>query len=245
MKAAAWAGRALQSDPKTLTARAVDAGLSAVALVANDASAQHSGPARWAPYDWAAVIDCAETLRAAGIEPHVMVWLVADSGYIAAMTADLARYAPHFGAVHLDVEEPWVRRTANHERLGADVAEAMKAVGLPVYVTAIAHTAFDRVGVLTPLAPVWVPQVYCTLEAARKWKVDPATSPARGVRRYREHFPVGAIECGLAAYDTTPEALTAAWDSAAEAGCERVWYWALHAMSAGTRGRIRALASGT
>lgn len=241
MMIGAWAGRALLADVNKTVKLAQAVGLTDVAIVANDASAQYTGRAKWEPYGWAQVIDLAESLRAVGIRPHVMVWVVADQAYLEAMMLDLIQYQPHFDSVHLDVEEPWVRRRANHAELAEWLVPQLQRLTIRRSCTAIAHTAFDLVGLLQGAVDTWIPQVYCTNAAATKWAVDSRTSPARGCKRYRDHFKAGSIECGLAGYDATPAMLTAAYESARAWGCERVWYWSLGSMTSATAVTIAAL----
>ncbi len=221
----AWVPHHFLTDVAGAIKRAKAAGLTDLCWIVNDASKQARGPAKWEPFNWTMLEAACAATKANGLGAHVMAWLVADEDYIDAMALDLNRHRHAYDVIHLDVEEPWVNRKG-------DAVELVKRLDLdaPMLVTAIGHTDFSRIAPVVQLAAGVIPQVYCTQAAEEKWGVTPGKSPARGIQRYRGHFPGVPIIIGLAAYDLAPGANRAAVWSAKTEGVEDRFYWSLETL---------------
>lgn len=198
----AWAGMSSMVSAATIR-RDVNfmraTGIRRVDIIVNDDSEERSPMLRFKTYDADMIKAFALDAAAAGIEVHLMSWVMPHPAYIDGLAMHLAPLARDCGAlsVVLDAEEPWTlaKRPMSWSVAATQVREAL--AGIKMGVTAIGYCNKTKLGPLLRVADYWVPQCYST----ESQPLDPATVVPRFVTRWRNVFgPDKPIVPGLAGY---------------------------------------------
>lgn len=194
----AWAGSRSLANPQRYVDFAVEHSINRLDIVVND----HS---KWRePHDFTIrnvdrIVRLAGIARQAGIEIHLMSWIMPHVKYIeqAAETLIPLAAATHAASIQWDAEEPWMlaRNHDGYVRGGEMVGDAFKSLAIPMGVNGIGYASVKKLRPLAKVCDYIVPQVYSTSTTG----LDPRTAPAKFHKRWRQYFGKPVV-MGLAAY---------------------------------------------
>lgn len=235
----AWAGRTSMSSPAAIkrdVSFAKSIGLKRLDIIVNDHAAWRSDTP-FDTYDTDRIVGLADAAISAGLEIHLMSWLMPHRNYIDRAAPRLRVLVERTGARSIiwDCEEPWTqaRGAINYADAAAHVYDAFH--GIVQGVTGIGYAPVEKLGPICKLVDYVVPQCYSTSSTG----VSPSTVAAKFASRWRKLFRKPVV-IGLAAYRqrgikgfTEESALRAAFGSAeSDPEARTVIYWSL--------GQIRA-----
>lgn len=184
-----WAGSGSMASAATIR-RDVNfmkaVGVKRLDIIVNDDSEERSPMLKFKTYDADKIKALALDANAAGIEVHLMTWVMPHPAYIDGMAMTLPALARDCSALSivLDAEEPWTlaKRPMAWAAAARDVRSALSNIKMGV--TAIGYCNKVKLGPLLDVADYWVPQCYST----ETQKVDPATVVPQFVKRWRKAF---------------------------------------------------------
>ncbi len=249
----AWCGLASLKNADRDIAFARAHGINRLDVIVNDHSAARE-PRPFTTYDTTLISRFCNKAQAAGIETHLMSWVMPHAAYIEEAAEQLIPLAAGCNAasVQWDAEEPWTRARNRlpYDVAAARLAESFKDLPCPMGVNGIGYTPAKKFGPLAEICDYVVPQCYSTRSSGQK----PEEVVPRFHRRYRKLFangrafkPPGArdkqIVIGLAAYrqkgipgHTVETAMrTALAGAQALEGVDTVIYWSLRHIRANRR----------
>lgn len=234
MTVGVWAGKSSLNSPERDIQFCVDTGINRIDIIVND----HSGARAERDFDlWpvAMIVKLAAEARGAGMEVHLMSWIMPHAKYIDKAAESLVTLCNDLNVDSLqwDAEEPWTqaRSTLAYGDAAKRIASAFSDLKCPMGVNGIGYTPVSKFAPLAEVCDYVVPQCYATSSS----KLDPTTCVPKFVRRYRAKFGTDKpVQIGLAAYRQPPPGFTAegamaASFAGAEAieGCDAVIYWSL------------------
>lgn len=195
----AWTGWAAFDDDKSLKLtidRCKWLGLRRLDVIVNDFSAKRA-PVDFEMYRLARVVAIGKACRDAGIDMHMMSWLMPHRAFIDDAAKQLRTAFELSGAksIQWDAEEPWTQaqRPMNYVEAAALIAE--RFAGVPMGVNGIMYASKAKLGPLAAVCDYVVPQCYST----DSQPIDPAVVVRQGLRLWRE-WTDKPIVVGLAAY---------------------------------------------
>lgn len=230
----AWAGSRSLARPERYVKFAVAHGINRLDIVVNDHS-KWRGPHKFTLRNPDKIVRLAQLAREAGIEVHLMSWLMPHGVYIKGAADKLPLLAEMCDAssIQWDAEEPWMlaRDHDGHARGAERVAEAFKHLGLPMGVNGIGYASVRKMGPLAEVCDYVVPQIYST----RTNGLDPKTAPAKFHKRWTKYFKKPIVmglaayrQSGISGYPTETDAMQSAVDAARATGVDTVLYWSLY-----------------
>lgn len=231
----AWTGSSSLSAPERDVEFARSIGLSRLDIVVND----HSKARNPIPFSLTSekkTIKLARVATAAGLDVHLMTWIMPHETYIRSAADMLLALAKDTGAksIQFDAEEPWTqaKKPMGYSNAGALIGELFRGHGIELGVNGIGYAPIDKLGPLAEVCDYVVPQAYSTSSSGQ----DPATAPKRFGKRWANAFNK-PIVMGLAAYRqsgiagyTEREAVDAALSAARSYGSQGAIYWSLYHM---------------
>ena len=231
----AWAGAASMASASAIRrdiAFAKSIGLRRIDIIVNDHAAERL-PAKFTSYDLDKVTALADAAGAAGLEVHLMSWLMPSTPYIdraADILLPLVRRC-RAKSIVWDCEEPWTLARNQLPHAAAAEIVADRFVGVPCGVTGIGYAPTEKLAPICAVAEYIVPQCYSTASSG----LNPGTVVPKFAARWRKVFPGKPLAIGLAAYRQsgipgyTPEAALRAASAGAEADPQATTaiYWSL------------------
>lgn len=193
----AWCGSSALRDPKGAVKFAAAHGIDRLDVIVNDHSKDRA-PTRFSLRDTDRIRNLADVAHAAGLEVHLMSWVMPHADFIHSAADKLLPLAEATGAssIQWDAEEPW---TLAKHRLGypqaAKLIDKRFRGGPPMGVTGIGYASREK---LTPLAAICdyaVPQCYSTHTSG----LNPKNVGRKFTERWERVYRVPVV-CGLAAY---------------------------------------------
>lgn len=232
----AWAGSSSLYNPVRDIEYAKSVGLGRIDIIVNDHSKSRS-PRRFDIRDAQKISTLAKMSEDAGIEVHVMSWIMPHLGYLKEAADVLFELHEKIGfeSVMWDAEEPW---TLAEGGMGYDeaadwLAQAFSERDFEMGVTGIRYAPTKKLRGLCKVCDYWTPQNYAT----RTSKADPSTVNDKGVATWTKKFgepPRWVL--GVAGYrqdgikgHTPSSALTASLDGAAK-HCDAAVIWSLSSL---------------
>lgn len=233
----AWCGLSSLRNAAADIDFALAHGIRRLDVIVNEHSA-HRTARPFDTYPRSLILDFCGRAQAAGIELHLMSWIMPFREYLTGAAAQLLSLAQDCGvkSIQWDAEEPWTLA-----RGGMRYEDAAKLVGdlfadrpCEMGVNGIGYTPKAKFGPLADVCDYLVPQCYATSTS----NIPPEDAVPRFVRRYREVFGPKKIVAGLAAYRQTgiprhtveTALLTALAGAQAIEGVDTVVYWSLAAI---------------
>jgi hypothetical protein len=194
----AWCGSRSLAEPQKYVDFARAHRINRFDIVVNDHSKWRE-PSDFTIYNAAKIIRLAKLAREAGIEVHLMSWIMPHVRYIttaAQILIPLAE-ATQAASIQWDAEEPWMlaRKSMGYERAAALIAEEFRKLPIPLGVNGIGYASVEKLAPLAKVCNYVVPQVYCTSTNG----LDPRTAPSKFYSRWHKNFD-RPIVMGLAAY---------------------------------------------
>jgi len=238
----AWAGASSMTSAQTArehVAFAKSIGLKRLDVIVNDHAAWRD-PSDFTTYDVGKIETLANAVTAAGMELHLMSWLMPHMRYVDGAARILIPLISRTGALSVvwDCEEPWTqaRQALGYETAAGRVAAAF--AGVRQGVTGIGYAPTNKLGPICERADYLVPQCYSTSTSG----LDPATVVPKFASRWRAVFPGKPLAIGLAAYRqtgisgyTAESALRAAYGGAvADLSARVAIYWSLRQIRSST-----------
>jgi len=244
----AWCGLSSLADPGRDVTFAQRIGINRLDIIVNDHSASRL-PRKFDHRPTQQIVTLAKMARDAGIEVHLMSWVMPHREYLVRACGELAELMALTGARSMmwDAEEPWTlaKKRMRYADAGALVAELWADRDFDVGVTGIRYVStaklaplivskhLDTMRNLVEAADYLTPQCYATSTS----KADPSTVVTKGVDLWRKKFGDGPrMVPGLAAYrqtgikgHTVSSAMTACLDDADEHSDEVV-FWGLNSI---------------
>ena len=245
----AWCGLAAIRNPERDIAFAAAHNINRLDVIVNDHSTARD-PRDFDTYDRDAIVRFCHKAQAAGIQTHLMSWIMPHAGYIEQAAEQLTSLATLAGAASIqwDAEEPWTqgRKRLKYSEAARRIADAFKGLPCPMGVNGIGYTPTKKFGPIAEVCDYLVPQCYSTHSSGQK----PEEVVPRFHRRYRKLFGDKRIVMGLAAYrqknipgHTVDSAMrTALAGAQAIEGIDTVIYWSLRHIRGNRRVR-RVIAS--
>jgi hypothetical protein len=231
----AWCGASTLANPKRDVDFAVAHGINRLDIVVNDHAAWRE-PKPFTVRSRKRIRALVERAERAGIETHLMSWIMPHREYIEAAAEKLVPLCNDLGVASLqwDAEEPWMRAKGGMGcTLAAElVAERFADLRCPMGVTGIGYADHRKLGPLAKHCAYVVPQCYATAKSGQ----TPEEAPGRFHELWHARFERPVV-IGLAAYrqagiegHTPRSAIETAAKAAAATGVDTVVYWSLGAM---------------
>jgi hypothetical protein len=244
----AWCGSSSLADPQRDVDFAVATNINRLDIVVNDhAKARAAQP--FTVRSAAAIKKLCDTAQAAGIETHLMSWLMPHAAYIDQAAELLVPICEDVGASSLqwDAEEPWMlaQKPMDYQEAAKRIADKFSDLSCPMGANAIGFTSIAKFGPLADICDYVVPQAYSTTSSG----VTPGDGQRRIFDRYKNAFN-RPIVMGLAAFrqsgipgHNVESAMTAGVNAANDLECDTVLYWSLRQIRASTavQGVIRSI----
>ncbi len=230
----AWTGRSSLRESSRDVDFCVAHGINRLDVIVND----HSNKRGLTPFDTyrrPKILELCKKARDAGIEVHLMSWIMPHAPYIEQAADSLIGLCTETEATSLqwDAEEPWTQAVdaQPYEDAAAQIAEAFSSAPCPMGVNGIGFTPAKKFGPLARVCEYLVPQCYATAGS----RATPETVVSLSVDRWRRHFGKDRrMEIGLAAYrqdgvqgHTPQSAMTASLANVRAYGFDTVIYWNL------------------
>lgn len=231
----AWCGSRSLARPEKYVQFAADHGINRLDIVVNDHSKWRE-PKDFTLRNSDKIVRLAKLAHEAGIEVHLMSWIMPHPGYIAQAAEQLIPLATltNAASIQWDAEEPWMlaRNHGGHRRGAEAIANAFRHLPIPMGVNGIGYASVKKLKPLADVCDYLVPQVYST----RTNGLDPRTAPAKFHRRWDKYFKKQIVmglaayrQSGIHGYKNATEAMQAAADAAAAIdGVDTVIYWSLY-----------------
>ena len=232
----AWCGLASLANPERDVAFAKSIGLNRLDIIINDHSASRL-PRAFDHRDTQKIVTLARMARDAGIEVHLMSWLMPHRLYISQAAARIPELVERTGAksVMWDAEEPWTlaKNRMPYADAAAHLGDMFADFDFEMGVTGIRYVSTAKLKPLVDVCDYVTPQCYATSTS----KADPSTVVTRGVELWRKKFgDRPRMVPGLAAYrqtgikgHTVASAMTACLDDAYDHASEVV-FWGLNSI---------------
>lgn len=194
----AWCGSASLRNPGRDVDFCVAHGINRLDIIVNDHSVWRE-PTDFTVRGVTSIVRLADLARAAGIEVHLMSWLMPHSMYIEQAGNELIPLATLCQAksIQWDAEEPWTKakKAMPYEEASKLVAEVFKDRKFKMGVNGIGYASTQKLGPLAKVCDYVVPQAYATQSSGLK----PDTAPGQFYRRWSSKFKKPVV-MGLAAY---------------------------------------------
>lgn len=203
----AWVGNRDLNAPKRTIDFAREHGLTRLHIIVNDHSARWK-KTKLLPFDTRPIdkiLHLADLAHKAGIEVHLMSWVMPYESYIREAAKQLIPLAKACRAhsVEWDAEEPWTKATApgkmSYEDAGALIGKLFGGQAFEMGVNGIGYGSQKKIGPLAAVCDYICPQAYST----NKQKLSPKTTAPKFAKRWRKLFPGKRLVMGLAAYSQT------------------------------------------
>lgn len=235
-KVGAWVGYAAMT-PESNVSRTIETckalGLKRLDIIVNDFSGDRS-PTPFSTYDVKLIVRLASAANAAGLDVHLMSWIMPHEKFIRQAAEKLIPLATACEAksIQWDAEEPWTqaKNPMSYQAAADLIAELFN--GITMGVNGIGYTPTAKFGPLAEVCDYLVPQCYSTNTSG----ADPATVAPNYVKRWKKLFGNKPMVVGLAGYrqqgikgHTVDSAVKAAF-AGAEAldEVDEVIYWSLN-----------------
>jgi hypothetical protein len=201
----AWVGNRDLNNPKRTIDFAREYNITRLHIIVND----HAG--RWKStkkpsFDTRPpekIIRLADLAHKAGMEVHLMSWIMPYEDYLRQAAEQLIPLAQACRAhsVEWDAEEPWTKPQASgkmsYEAAGKLVGELFRDQGFEMGVNGIGYGSQKKIGPLAAVCEYICPQAYST----SKQHLSPKTTVPKFAKRWRKLFPGKRLVVGLAAYN--------------------------------------------
>lgn len=230
----AWCGSRSLADPHKYVDFAREHRINRFDIVVNDHS-KWRDPTDFTVRNADKILRLAQIARQAGIEVHLMSWVMPHERYIqgaARVLIPLAEMA-QASSIQWDAEEPWMlaRKHMGYERAAELLDEVFRPLPVEMGVNGIGYASVEKLGPLAKVCDYVVPQVYCTSTNG----LDPRTAPVKFYSRWHKNFD-RPIVMGLAAYRqkgipgyTEAQAMQSAVDATRTLkAVNTVIYWSLY-----------------
>lgn len=234
----AWAGTSTYgsaSKVKQTIALCKELGLNRIDIIVNDHSKWRK-PTSFTTFDLDKIAALVEAAQSAGVQAHLMTWLMPYDGYIEQAAEILVPYCKKYKITSLvfDAEEPYTQATGqiDYNRSADNVAERFSEIEWGV--TGIGYTPVSKLGRLVTLSKYAIVQAYAT-RGTSEYGILPSNAVPKLVGRWRKLWPNTRIEIGLAAYNqygipgyTVESALRTSFGTAqADLKASTAVYWSL------------------
>jgi hypothetical protein len=227
----AWCGSSALLKPDTTIAFAKSVKLTRLDVIVNDHAAARE-EIRFDTYDKKRVIALCTKAKVAGLDVHLMSWIMPHESYIIESARQLIPLFQECQAssIQWDAEEPWTlaRRPMNYTQAASLVREKFKDITLGV--NGIGYTPVEKFGPLAAVCDTVLPQCYATSTSG----VRPEDVVPRFTQRWEKVFRKKPTEIGLAAYrqtgihnHTIESAMKTVLASAQALSIHTVIYWSL------------------
>lgn len=229
----AWVGASTLANPGRDIDFALKHNINRFDIIVNDHSAKRD-PIPFDVRSESKIAMLAKMASDAGIQVHLMSWIMPHSMYIEGAARELIPLAHGIGAesVQWDAEEPWTqaRQRMSYTRAAELIKEAFRGSKFKMGVNGIGYAPVDKLGPLAEVCDYAVPQAYSTKSSG----LDPSKAPGQFYRRWHSKFQ-RPIVMGLAAYRqkgipgyTVRQAILAAAEATRKIGeVEGIIYWSL------------------
>lgn len=194
-----WTGMASLRNPTRDVEFCRKNGINRMDVIVNDHSRwRESKP--FTTHNIERILRLCSMAQAAGIETHLMSWIMPHAQYIDEAADQLLPLAAACKAksIQWDAEEPWTqaRGGLSYPEAAKRIADAFSTLKCPMGVNGIGYTPTRKFGPIAEVCEYLVPQAYATRSSGLK----PERVAAQFYRRYRKKFGNKRIEIGLAAY---------------------------------------------
>jgi len=232
----AWCGTTSLRNPERDVAFARAHGINRLDIIVNDHSRSRS-KRKFSVRSQTKIVRLAKIARDAGIEVHLMSWVMPHKEYIEQAAAVLLPLlaATEATSIQWDVEEPWTRAKG-----AMDYTEAAKLIekqfasrSCRMGANGIGYTPQDKFAPIANICDYIVPQAYSTTRNG----ADPSTLVHKQVTRWKKNFGNVDMAIGLAAYRQSPKnalgdlsaktRIRLAVQAAEREGADTVIYWSL------------------
>ncbi len=237
----AWCGSSSLALPERDVDFSVRCGINRLDVIVNDHS-RFRKATNFTLRDRKKIEKLCELARNAGIEVHLMSWIMPHRKYLEQAAMALVPLCADVGAGSLqwDAEEPWMKayKPMDYNDAGRLVGDLFKDLPCPMGVNGIGYASKQKLRPLTNLSTYVVPQCYSTRSTAEKWKLTPEKTVPKLYGRWLRMFPNAKFVIGLAAYrqsgipgHTPTSAMEMALNRVREIGSvDTVLYWSLYAI---------------
>lgn len=207
-------------------------GLKRLDIIVNDFSGNRL-PTDFSTYEPKLVARLADAANAAGLDVHLMSWIMPHKKFIEQASSKLTILSEMCQAksIQWDAEEPWTLAKSPMKYSDASKLIGDLFKGTVMGVNGIGYTPVAKFGPLAEVCDYLVPQCYSTSTSG----ADPATVVPSYVKRWKNQFGKKKMVVGLAAYRqkgipkyTVESALRSAFAGAeAIEEIDEVIYWSL------------------
>lgn len=233
-KVGAWCGSRSLASPEKYVEFARRHNINRFDIVVNDHS-KWRDPSSFNIHNMDKILRLAQVARTAGIEVHLMSWIMPHKQYIvqaANILLPLAEMA-QASSIQWDAEEPWMlaRKSMGYTQAAELIRESFRKLPIPMGVNGIGYASVPKLKPLADVCDYVVPQVYSTTSNG----LDPKTAAPKFYKRWHNNFNKPVV-MGLAAYRqkgipgySEAEAVQTAIDATRSiAGVDTVIYWSLY-----------------
>ncbi len=237
-KVGAWMGLSSILNPARTVKFAKSIGLTRADIIINDHSDWRESR-EFTVRDMTKILTLARVLDEAGIEVHLMSWIMPYEGYIdgaAELLVPMMNDNPFLKSIQWDAEEPWTRaiKPMPYQAAVDRIEKGFTTMNAEMGANGIGYTPSSKFGPFAEMCDYVVPQCYSTSTSG----LNPATVVPRLVRRWNAVFGRTPSVIGLASYrqtkipgyNTDAALRTAFYGALGLEGKQDVIYWSLPAI---------------